>query len=450
MTQVITRFAPSPTGLLHAGNYRTAVFSYLFAKKNKGSFVVRVEDTDKERSRKEYEENILETLEWLGLKHDSLTRQSDRVANHKKYLQMMIDSGHAYISKEQVVKEGQRDSVIRFKNPNKKVSFEDMIRGTIEFDTTDLGDFVIAKSVDEPIFHLAVVVDDFESGITHIIRGEDHISNTPRQILIQQAIGAPTPHYAHLPIVLAADRTKLSKRKGALALTEYRKRGYLPEAILNYLAFLGWNPGDEREIMSEAELVEAFTLEKVQKSGAIFDEVKLAWVNKEWMKRMPESEWKKEITNRLSNMITQASTFNNRKDRVLPLIFERINGFGEVPTLEEAGDIGYFFSAPTPSVELLTPPEKLRKGKEVTNDIMKVHFAKVIDLLETISDLEFTKEKIKEVVFPYADQEGRGLVLWPYRAALSGKEKSPDPFELSGILGKQETVLRLKNAIELL
>jgi len=450
MTQVITRFAPSPTGLLHAGAYRTAIFSYLFAKKNGGKFVLRIEDTDKQRSTKENEDNIMESLTWLGISHDEFVRQSEKAGTHKKYLEKMIIDGFAYLSKEEVKKEGDRDSVIRFKNPNKKVSFEDMIRGTIEFDTTDLGDFVIAKSADEPLFHLAVVVDDFESGITHIIRGEDHISNTPRQILIQQAIGAPTPHYAHLPIVLATDRTKLSKRKGAFALTEYKKRGYLPEAILNYISFIGWNPGDEREIMSETELIKAFTLEKVQKSGAIFDEVKLAWVNKEWMKKMPESEWQREIIVRLSDSITQNLNFNNRKEKVLPLIFERISTFAEVSILEESGDIGFFFTTPLLSIDLLTPPEKLCKGKEVSNDTLKTNFTKVIELLETIPDTEFTKDKVKEVVFPYADQEGRGIVLWPYRAALSGKEKSPDPFELSGILGKQETVLRLKNAIELL
>lgn len=450
MTKVITRFAPSPTGLLHAGAYRTAIFSYLFAKKNQGTFVLRIEDTDRERSTKENEDNIMESLAWLGIQHDVFVRQSENAPRHKEILEKMIADGFAYISKEEPKKEGGRDSVIRFKNPNKKVSFDDVIRGTIEFDTTDLGDFVIAKSLEEPLFHLAVVADDFDAGITHVIRGEDHISNTPRQILIQEAIGAPTPAYAHLPMVLSTDRTKLSKRKGALALTEYKKRGYLPEAILNYISFIGWNPGDEREILSEADLINEFTLERVQKSGAIFDEVKLAWVNKEWMKKMPEDEWKKEITERLSDKITGANTFANHKDKVLPLIFERINTFAEVASLEESGDVDFFFFAPTPSVELLTPPEKLRKGKEVSNDIMKGHLTQVISLLETISDEEFNKEKVKEVVFPYADQEGRGLILWPYRAALSGKEKSPDPFELSGILGKQETVLRLKNAIELL
>ena len=216
--QIVTRFAPSPTGLLHAGNYRTAVFSYLFARQHGGKFILRIEDTDRERSRPEYEVNILESLAWLGLDFDEKYRQSENASVHREYLEKMIASGHAYISQETPTKEGERAEVIRFKNPNKKVLFPDLIRGDIEFDTTELKDFVIAKSLDEPVFHLAVVVDDFTAGVTHVIRGEDHISNTPRQILIQEAIGAPCPIYAHLPLVLAPDRSKLSKRKGALPL----------------------------------------------------------------------------------------------------------------------------------------------------------------------------------------------------------------------------------------
>jgi glutamyl/glutaminyl-tRNA synthetase len=200
--KVVTRFAPSPTGLLHAGNYRTALFSYIFTLQNKGKFVLRIEDTDKARSKKEYEYNIIESLNWLGIKYDEFYRQSDRTEIHKSYIKKLIDSGKAYISKEIPKEAGDRSEVIRFKNPNKKVSFVDLVRGKIEFDTTDLGDFIIAKSMEEPVFHLVVVVDDFEMGITHIIRGEDHISNTPRHILIQEALSIPTPLYAHIPLLL--------------------------------------------------------------------------------------------------------------------------------------------------------------------------------------------------------------------------------------------------------
>ncbi|MFA6297140.1 MAG: glutamate--tRNA ligase [Candidatus Paceibacterota bacterium] len=448
--KVITRFAPSPTGFLHAGAYRTAIFNFLFARHHGGKFVLRIEDTDKARSTKEFEDNILDSLQWLGLTHDEFFRQSERTEIYKKYLQKLIDDGFAYISKEEVKKEGDRDSVIRFKNPNKKVSWHDLIRGDIEFDTTELGDFVIAKDLNEPIFHLVVVVDDFEMGITHIIRGEDHISNTPRHILIQQAIGAPTPEYAHLPLILSPDRTKLSKRKGALPLTAYREKGYLKEALLNYISMLGWNPGDDRELLSENELINLFSLERVQKSGAIFDEVKLLWINKEYMKKIPDDEFIPEVLKHFSEEILVSDLFEERKSKVFPLIRERISTFGEIDDMVKNGELDYFFLSPTLNKEMILVPEKMRKGKEVNEATTANILEKVAVILETIDENDFTKEKVKEIVFPYAEEEGRGIVLWPMRVALSGKEKSPDPFELSDILGKKETILRIKNAVELM
>src|SRR3989344_6473199 len=234
--KIVVRFPPSPTGPMHIGNVRTALYNYIYAKQHDGEFIVRIEDTDTARSKKEYEEKILESLEWLGFKRDGeLWHQSERIAIYKKYLDELIATGKAYVSQEA---EGDNREVVRFKNPNKTVSFTDLIRGEIKFDTTELEDFIIAKNVEEPIYHLAVVIDDSESGITHVIRGEDHISNTPRQILIQEAIGAPRPIYAHLPLILGRDRSKMSKRNGAVPVSEYRNRGYLPEAVVNYLALL--------------------------------------------------------------------------------------------------------------------------------------------------------------------------------------------------------------------
>ena len=269
--------APSPTGNFHVGSVRTALFNFLFARKNTGKFILRIEDTDKQRSKKEFEDDILKSLKWLGLKYDECYRQSERGEVYKSYIKKMLENGTAFESEEEEKK------VIRFKNPNKKVKFNDLVRGEIEFDTTELKDFVIAKSVDEPLYHLAVVIDDFESGITHVIRGEDHISNTPRQILIQEAIGATRPIYAHLPLILAPDRSKLSKRKHgeSVSLDYYRNKGYSPEAIINYLALLGWNPGTEQEIFTLDELIKVFDLSRVHKGGAIFDEKKLAWVNRQ-------------------------------------------------------------------------------------------------------------------------------------------------------------------------
>lgn len=292
--KIITRFPPSPTGYLHIGGARTALFNYLFTKKNDGIMYLRFEDTDKERSKKEYEDDIFEGLNWLGLTYTlpDIARQSERTEVYKRYFQTLLDKGLAYEAEESKDNPGKK--VVRFKNPNKKITFTDLIRKEVTFDTTELGDFVIAKNVDEPLYHLAVVVDDYEMGVTHIIRGEDHISNTPRQILILEALGFERPTYAHIPLILAPDRTKLSKRHGAVSVNEYRKQGIMPQALVNYLALLGWNPGTDQEIFTLDELVKVFDLSRVHKGGAIFDEKKLAWVNRKHYNLTKNHEGKKE------------------------------------------------------------------------------------------------------------------------------------------------------------
>lgn len=438
---VITRFAPSPTGNLHSGSYRTAIFSYLFAKKHGGEFVLRIEDTDKERSKKEYEDNILESLSWLGIVHDRFYRQSEHVVRHKAVLEQLVKDGHAYISKEEA-KDGSGviKEIVRFKNPNTRISFHDLIKGEVAMDTTDLGDFVIAKNINEPLFHLAVVVDDFDEGITHVIRGEDHVSNTPRQILIQKAIGAPTPIYAHLPLVLGADKQKLSKRKGALAMTEYRDLGYLPEALLNMVSMVGWNPGTEQELFSKEALVEAFDLSKVQKSPAVFGEEKLNWFNREYIKALSgEAFWKYAepwLPEGLDTAILK---------KIEPIIRDRIEKFSDIKALFEAGEFSYFFESPRVDQAILvwkTLREDL-EGLQKTKGFLQ----EVFMLLESLSEDRWNAVSIKEHVWPLTQRIGTGEVLWPMRVSLSGKEKSPDPFELASILGKAETLKRLKEVI---
>ena len=387
--KVITRFPPSPTGPLHIGNVRTALFNYLFAKHNGGKFILRIEDTDRARSKEEFVKGILGGLEWLALKWDNEpTRQSERTEVYKKYLDKLIKEDKAYISQET---EGENKEVIRFRNPNKTVSFSDLVRGEVKFDTTELGDFIIAKNIGEPLYHLAVVIDDFESKVSHVIRGEDHVSNTPRQILIQEAIGAPRPVYAHLPLILSSDRSKLSKRKHgeSVSLDYYWKKGYLPQAILNYLSLLGWNPGTDKEIFTLDELIKDFDVAKIQKGGAIFDEKKLDWVNKEHIKLLPPKERQKLVA----------------KD------FDAL-------------------SAP-----------KLVKEKICWKEISAE---------ETVKHLEKTKEILKAGgdLMAYATEVGKGNVLWPLRYALSGQEVSPDPFTLVSILGKDESVKRIEKAIK--
>jgi len=436
-SQIRVRIAPSPTGNLHVGTTRTALFNYLFAKKNNGDFIIRIEDTDKERSTPEFEKNILEGLERLGMGSQEIYRQSERTDIYKKYLKQMIDTGHAYESKEEVKEEGQRSSVIRFKNPNKVVTFVDMIRGEISFDTTDLGDFVIAKSMEEPLYHLAVVVDDFDMKISHVIRGEDHISNTPRQILIQEVLKAPKPLYAHLPLILTKEKKKMSKRDGATSMMDYINKGYLQSTLINFLAFLGWHPEGEREVFTLEELVEEFDITRVQKGGAIFDTDKLDWFNKEHIKKISDIDFQ--------NIIKESAQVFITNQTFLTLIRERITVFGEISDiLKKDGEFGHLLFAPEYS--------DITKviWKDSTVDQTKEYVSQVILKLETINGAEFNAEKTKEVVWEYATEQGRGAVLWPTRYILSGQDKSPDPFTIMEILGKEESLIRLHNGIEIL
>ncbi len=447
LSKVITRFPPSPTGFLHLGRARTALFNYIFAKQSKGEMVLRFEDTDSDRSKKEFENDMTECLSWLGIKYDvEPFWQSKRTDIYKKYLKKMIDDGFAYLSKEDPTEadraEGRtRTEVIRFKNPNKKITFTDLIRGDITFDTTDLKDFVIARSVNEPLYHLAVVVDDYEMGVTHIIRGEDGISNTPRQILIQEAIGAGRPLYAHLPLILAKDKSKLSGRHGAVSVKEYREKGYLPDALISYLALLGWNPGTEQEIFSLGDLIREFKIEGINKAGAIFNDEKLQWTNKEYIRKIPLVEQTKLLTKwapGLSSLNTETLT------KLTPLVFERISIFGEITQMFNDGEFDYLLSAPTYAPEVL-----LWKGKSTTEEV-SAYLSKSIELLSSVSDQTFDRVVVKEAIWTYAESVGRGQLLWPMRYALSGREKSPDPFILSELLGKTETLKRLTHARDLL
>ncbi|MFA6797211.1 MAG: glutamate--tRNA ligase [Candidatus Paceibacterota bacterium] len=438
---VRVRFAPSPTGLFHVGSARVALFNYLFVKKNNGKFILRIEDTDKIRSTKESEEDIMSGLKWLGFEFDEFYKQSEREDTYKKYIEKLIKEDKAYVSKEEVKEEGQRSEVIRFRNPNKKVKFNDLIRGEIEFDTTELGDFVIAKGFDEPIFHLVVVIDDFEMGITHIIRGEDHISNTPRHILIQEAIGAPVPSYAHLPLMLAEDRAKLSKRKhGEMTSVKfYQKKGYLPEAFVNFLAFVGWNPGTEKEIFSLDELINDFDLSKVQKAGAIFNPQKLLWYNKEYLKKLPIEKVEEEIKNRLPKTSEYQNDILLKK--VSPIILERINVWSDIDDMVANNDIQYLFIDPEVDTDMVV----WKKGG--TKEEAKNNLQLVSELINNISDDKFNLDNIKEGLMKLAEEKGKGNVLWPLRVSLSGKEKSPDPFTLVSVLDKEVSLRRIESVI---
>lgn len=443
--KVITRFAPSPTGFFHIGSARTALFNYAFARQNGGKMILRIEDTDRERSKKEYEDDIFATLEWLGIQYEGPYRQSERLPLYKEHLLRLIAEGFAYESREE---EGM---VIRFKNPNRKILFNDIIRGDIEFNTEDLKDFVIARSMESPLYHLAVVIDDYEMRVTHIIRGEDHISNTPRQILIQEALGFPRPVYAHLPLVLAPDKSKLSKRNSEgimIRALDYRKAGFLPEAILNFSALLGWAPHEEgKDIFTLDEFVAVFDLARAHKSGAQFNIAKLRWINKEHMKKLSVGEIADGIRAHLRGEVTQLPQYSEERLRKsAQAIFERIEVFADVLALSREGDLDYFFSAPdyTTPLRIISVKEEREKAGDAV-----AYLDKIRSLLSEDSAL-FTKERVKELLWDYATRAGRGNVLWPMRYALSGKDKSPDPFTLAEILGKKETLKRIRSAQEAL
>ncbi len=469
---VRTRFAPSPTGPLHMGSARTALFNYLFAKKEGGLFVLRIEDTDKERSKPEWEKDIIESLEWLGFKWDEFYKQSERINIYKKYLEQLLNEGKAYYcfcSEEeleaqrqdqmsrgeaprylgtcrQLIKDQQqknllastgeaggkekKSAVIRFVMEPKMVQFNDLVRGKVEFNAALIGDIVIAKDLDSPLYNFSVVIDDSEMNITHVIRGEDHISNTPKQILLQEALGFTRPHYAHLPLILAQDRTKLSKRHGDNSVARFRKEGYLPEAIVNFLVLLGWNPGDEREIFSLDSLVKEFSLEKIQKGGAVFNPRRLDWINGAYIRQKSP----KELAKLCKPYLPKAKLENIEK--IVVLYQERLKKLSEVTELTD-----FFFK------EKLEYPKELLKWKEASDNDIKTSLEKLETMLSEIEKTKWIKEHLQEILLKEAEKTGdRGYLLWPLRAALTGKQASAGPFEVAEVLGKDKTLARIRDA----
>ena len=435
---------------------------------------MRVEDTDIERSRPEFEKDILDGLKWLGLNWDEGPyKQSERLNIYEKYAKKLLEENKAYycfcseddleaqrqdqlargeapkysgrclnLTKTEVDKnlKEKKPSTVRFKIEPKKIKFKDLIRKDVEFDMELVGDIVIAKNLRQPLFALAGVIDDFEMKISHVIRGEEHISNTPKQILMQEALGFPSPEYGHLPMILAPDRSKLSKRHGATALAKYRKEGYLPEAIVNFLAFLGWNPGDEREIYSLASLVKEFSLERVQKSGAVFNIQRLDFLNGFYI-RHRSLEKLAELC--LPYLIDAALVNKNNVNmdfikKTISLYQERLKKLSEIAELTD-----FFFR------ENLEYDKNLLKWNEMAEKEVRESLEKSEKLLSEIKEGEWAKEILQNILMPEAEKmENKGKLLWPLRAALSGKQASAGPFEIAEVLGKEKTLKRIKDAKE--
>ncbi|MEK7590457.1 MAG: glutamate--tRNA ligase [Patescibacteria group bacterium] len=447
--EIRVRIAPSPTGYLHVGTARSALFNWLFAKKEGGKFILRIEDTDLERSEKKFEKDIIESLKWLGLSWDEGPfLQSDRLDVYEKYIRQLLEQNlayYCYCTKEDLENERQamlsqgmapkysgrcrsrtktkeKPQVIRFKVPETRVAFKDLIRGEISFDTSLIGDIAIAKDPRTPLYNFAVVIDDYEMQISHVIRGEDHIANTPKQILIQKALNFPHPHYGHLPLILDPDRSKMSKRYSATSIGEYRKEGYLPEAMVNFMAFLGWHPKDEKELMTADELVKEFDLERIQKGGAVFNIEKLNWINSQYIKNLSNEE----LLQRIKDFGFAVKKISDAQlAKIAGITKERMKKLSDFSELAD-----FFFELPDYSSELLI-------WKETPRETIKEN-------LEAILKLAPDSGKIMKL----AEEKGRGEILWPLRAALSGKMASPGPLEIMDILGEKESAKRIKTAIK--
>ena len=488
--KVRVRFAPSPTGFMHVGNFRSALYDYLFAKKNGGDFVLRIEDTDQKRFVPGALESLINVLDWAGLRYDEGVFQSAGIKNdkipttesknypgileagefepyiqsekleiYKKYADQLVKSGHAYycfceperlekmradqtvekkapmydryclhnVSEEEINKNLKNSCsyTIRMKMPEgEMIEADDLVRGKVSFKTDLIDDQILMKSDGFPTYHLANVIDDHEMGITHVIRGEEWLPSLPKHILLYRYFDWELPKFAHLPLLLNPDKTKLSKRQGDVAVEDYIKKGYLKEAIINFVALLGWNPGagETQEIFSLDELVQRFELEKVHKAGAVFDLKKLDWINAEYIKKLSIDElYEKALPFfEQKEFFIQAGAEKKSPEflkRVLTVEFDRL------PKLSDVGENNQFFFATD-----LNYDKSLLRWKEMTDEYLKKNLEKVQELLGNISEDEWSRENLEAKLLAVAGEK-RGELLWPLRAALTGTQKSPSPFE---------------------
>jgi len=482
--KIRVRFAPSPTGFMHVGNARTAIFNDLFAKSNEGELILRIEDTDVQRNKEGAEEQIINNLKWLGVKWTEGPdiggkfgpyRQSERTDLYEKAVRDLLDSEKAYrcfcsvdrleslrkkaaekkvpfhydgkcreVSKEESDKRANSEQfVVRLKTDlNEPIIVKDLIKGDVRFETETIDDFVVSRGYSLPIFHLAVVVDDAAMQITHVIRGEDHLSNTPKHILLQRALNLPTPFYAHLPLLLDEKKHKLSKRAGGVDLfveTLRKEEGYLSEALANGLALLGWNSKTDQEIFSYKELENIFNLNNIQKSGAVFSVERLKWINKQHLKKLTAEQIYCTAKNFVES--SQFGGFEEEKIfRVIEVEKERISLLKEIPD----------------ALSILIKPTLIKEKigwKDTANEDTLEILRYTENYLRKLNEQNWnSKENLHETFLKMADEsgKGRGPILWPLRYVLSGKDKSAGPDEIAWILGKEETLERTSIGIKLL
>ncbi|MBI3601784.1 MAG: glutamate--tRNA ligase [Candidatus Omnitrophica bacterium] len=443
---VRVRFAPSPTGYLHIGGARTALFNWMYAKAQGGKFILRIEDTDKARSRVEFLDEILDSMKWLGLKWDELYKQSDRFDLYRQYAQKLLEQGKAYQDGEAVLLKmsanpargwiGETSPSVKNKEsdggPQRIIKWFDLIRGEVQFDTKEIKDQVLMKSDGSPTYSFACVIDDALMEISCVIRGEDHISNTPKQIVIYEALGFKPPKFAHLPLILDDERARMSKRAGAVAVSDYRRWGFLPEAVVNYLMLLGWSPGNNQEKITLSAAVKNFSIKKINKAGAVFSLDKLKWLNGQYIKEMD--------TAKLAALI-------------MPLLKEKypLNGFGNGQRLENVVQLfkgrmvtltdflewtDFIFA------DHLQLDEEARQ-KHLSQDKSR-EFGLLADALSSLSD--FNAKTAEETFRRLVGQWGMsaGDLVHPVRVALTGRAVGPGLFDTMAVLGQHRTVERLR------
>jgi glutamyl-tRNA synthetase len=462
---VRVRFAPSPTGHLHIGGARTALFNWLFTKHYNGKFILRIEDTDKSRSTEEYIESIIEALKWLGLNWDEgLFRQTNRIEIYKSYAYKLLNEGKAYRCyctpeelekrRQTALKEGKppryerrcreisekidKPFAIRFKMPLEgETVVNDLIKGDITFKNSEIEDFVILRSDGTPTYNFCVVVDDFEMKITHVIRGEDHLTNTPKQIHIYHALEVEPPQFAHLPMILGSDRSRLSKRHGATSVLSYRDEGYLPEAIVNFLARLGWSYGDQ-EIFTKEELIKYFDLKQVGKANAIFNAEKLLWVNSEHIKLIPTEK----LFELLKPFLIKESYLKENENLDIKWACKAINSLKErCRTLKELAHAMRYYILDYVEID---PEAKEKYLNSQTIPLLK-------EITTRLSALEnFKEDKIEKVFIDFANETGLklGQIAQPVRVAITGNTVSPGIYEVLEIVGKDKAIKRLRRVID--
>lgn len=468
--KIITRFAPSPTGFLHVGGLRTALYNYLFAKSQNGDFLLRIEDTDQTRKVEGATENLQKVLEKFGLKWDNNPPmiQSERISIYKKFADQLISENKAYycFCTPERLDEMRKDQqsrglaplydgtcsrltdeeissklnngiahVIRFKMPKDgQTVVSDIVRGDVNFKNNLIDDQVILKSDGFPTYHLASVVDDHELKITHVIRGEEWLPSTPKHIALYQAFSWEIPEFAHLPLLLNEDKSKLSKRQGDVAVEDFLAKGYLPEALLNFVLLLGWNPKTDQEIFSFEEMIASFDIDKINKSGAVFNVQKLDWLNSHYIKEKPHEELVKLTIPFLKNEFLLIN--DEHTSKVIEVEKSRIAKLSDITE-----NISFFFKQPEYNAEDL-----IWKKSDVQNTIK--YLKAIAELLKKHED-KWDTETLENTVKSFIEVNGwkNGDVLWPLRFCLSGKKASPSPFEITAILGKEETLTRINNAI---